>query len=50
MSGADDVRGVVLAGGTSTRFEDGNKALAVHDDEQLVNVNVTAEFRTLGSQ
>lgn len=35
-SARDDVRGVVLAGGASKRFESGNKALATYDGEPLV--------------
>ncbi|KAB1187246.1 MULTISPECIES: molybdenum cofactor guanylyltransferase [Haloferax] len=39
---AADVTGVVLAGGSSSRFEDGNKALATLDGETLVERVVRA--------
>lgn len=49
MSGPGDVRGVVLAGGASTRFEDGNKALATCDGEPLVARVADAVRRATGA-
>jgi molybdopterin-guanine dinucleotide biosynthesis protein A len=45
---SQDVRGVVLAGGESTRFENGNKALATCDGEPLVARAASAVRRATG--
>jgi molybdopterin-guanine dinucleotide biosynthesis protein A len=46
----DSVRGVVLAGGKSTRFGDDDKALAPFDEEPLVSHVVSALYTATGTR